>query len=61
MNKVVKILMERDEIDRETAEAIVRETRDELMNLENPFEADDVMRDYLGLEPDYIFDVLAMV
>ena len=61
MNKVVKILMERDEIDRETAEAIVRETRDELLNLENPFEADDVMGDYLGLEPDYIFDVLAMV
>ncbi len=61
MNKVVKILMERDEIDRETAEAIVCETRDELMNLENPFEADDVMRDYLELEPDYIFDVLDMV
>jgi len=61
MNKVVKILIERDEIDRETAEAIVRETRDELLNLENPFEADDVMRDYLGLEPDYIFDVLDMV
>jgi len=61
MNKVVKILMERDEIDRETAEAIVRETRDELLNLGNPFEADDVMMDYLGLEPDYIFDVLAMV
>ena len=61
MNRVVKILMERDEIDRETAEAIVHETLDELLNLENPFEADDVMRDYLGLEPDYIFDVLAMV
>ncbi len=61
MNKVVKILMERDEIDRETAEAIVRETRDELMNLENPFDADDVMRDYLELEPDYIFDVLDMI
>lgn len=61
MNKVVKILMERDEIDRETAEDIVRETLNELLNLENPFEADDVMRDYLGLEPDYIFDVLAMV
>lgn len=60
MNKVVKILMERDGIDRETAEGIVRETRDELISLENPCEADSIMADYLSLEPDYIFDVLDM-
>ena len=60
MNKVVKILMERDKIDRETAEALVRETRDELLNTENVFEADDIIRDYLELEPDYIFDILDM-
>ena len=61
MNKVVKILMERDEIDQETAEALVRETRDELLSLENPLEADDIIREYLGLEPDYIFDILDMI
>ena len=60
MNKIVKILMERDEIDQETAEALVRETRDELLNTENVFEADDIIRDYLELEPDYIFDILDM-
>ena len=60
MNKVVKILMERDEIDQETAEALVRETRDELLSTENVFEADDIIRDYLELEPDYIFDILNM-
>ena len=60
MNKVVKILMERDEIDQETAEALVRETRDELLNLENILEADDIIREYLELEPDYIFDILDM-
>jgi hypothetical protein len=60
MNKVVKILMERDDIDQETAEALVRETRDELLNIENVFEADDIIRDYLELEPDYIFDILDM-
>lgn len=60
MNKVVKILMERDEIDQETAEALVRETRDELINLENPLEADDIIKEYLELEPDYIFDILDM-
>ena len=60
MNKVVQILMTRDEIDQETAEALVRETRDELLNLENPLEADDIIKEYLGLEPDYIFDILDM-
>ena len=60
MNKVVKILMERDEIGQETAEALVRETRDELINLENPLEADDIIKEYLELEPDYIFDILDM-
>ena len=60
MNKVVKILMERDAIDQETAEALVRETRDELLNLENPLEADDIIKEYLELEPDYIFDILDM-
>lgn len=60
MNKVVKILMERDEIDQETAEALVRETRDELLSLENPLEADDIIREYLELESDYIFDILDM-
>ena len=57
-NKVVKILMERDDIDRETAEEIVRETRDELLSLDNSLDADMVMTTNLDLEPDYIFDVL---
>ena len=50
--------MERDDIDRETAEEIVRETRDELLSLDNPLDADMVMATNLELEPDYIFDVL---
>lgn len=58
MNKVVKILMERDGISEEEARALVKETRDELIMLDNPFEADDIIADYLGLEPDYIEDIL---
>ena len=58
INKVIKILMERDDIDRETAEEIVRETRDELLSLDNSLDADMVMATNLELEPDYIFDVL---
>ena len=60
MNRVVKILMERDGIDREEAEGIVRETRDELISLKDLWEADSIMADYLSLEPDYIFNVLNM-
>lgn len=58
MNRVVKILMERDNIDRETAEALVKETRDELMLIENPLEYDQIIAEYLELEPEYIFDIL---
>ena len=58
MNKVVKILIERDNMSEEDALALVRETRDEIMLLENIFEADEVLMEYLGLEPDYMFDVL---
>ena len=60
MNRVVKILMDRDKIDQENAEALVRETRDEILSLDEDdvFEIDDIILDYLGLEPDYIFNIL---
>ena len=62
MNRVVKILMTRDDIDRETAELLVRETRDEILeNIENINEIDNILKDYLELEPDYLFDVLDMI
>lgn len=60
MNRVVKILMDRDNIDQENAEALIRETRDEILSLDEDdiFEIDDIILDYLGLEPDYVFDIL---
>lgn len=58
MNRVVKILMERDDISQEHAERLVKETRDEIMMLDNPLDADEVLADYLEIEPDYLFDVL---
>ena len=58
MNKVVKILMQRDGISEEEARALIKETRDEIMMLDNPLEADNVLMEYLGLEPDYLFDIL---
>jgi len=58
MNRVIKILMERDGMDYEDANDLVDETRELLLDLENPCEADLIMQEQLGLEPDYIFDVL---
>ena len=54
MDKIIKILMERDGITEEEARSLVNETRDEIMMLDNPMEADNVLMEYLGLEPDYL-------
>ena len=58
MNKIIKILMQRDGISEEEARALVKETRDEIMMLDNPLESDNVLMEYLCLEPDYLFDIL---
>lgn len=53
MTETKRILMERDELTSEEADELIAETREALEN--GDWEA---MEDYLGLEPDYIFDVL---
>jgi hypothetical protein len=58
MKEVIKILMERDGISEEEARALINETREEIMMLDNPLEADTVLMEYLGLEPDYLFYIL---
>lgn len=57
MNKVVKILMERDGITKQAAEELVKETREAIASCD-PFEAEEIIADYLGLELDYLFDIL---
>ena len=56
MNTVVKILMKRDGMTKEDAVALVEETSEEIMM--NPDEAEEIMMNNLGLEMDYIFDIL---
>lgn len=56
MNKIVEILMERDDITEEDARALIEETRDEIMC--NPENTDEIIQDYLGLEPDYLDYIL---
>lgn len=58
-NSVVKIISERDGISVEEAVKIVKHTALEmdeaLMNGESP---EEVLMDELGLEPDYVFEIL---
>lgn len=57
MNKVVEILIKRDGMTKTEAEKLIDETREELLAAD-PFEAEDIIADYLGLEADYIMDIL---
>ena len=56
MNKVIDILMKRDKIEYEDARNLVKETKDEIIS--NPIDANEIIKDYLGLEPDYLEDIL---
>lgn len=58
MNKVVSILMRRDGMSKEEAEELVETTRQMLLEASWSIEAADIIMDNLGLEPDYIFDIL---
>ena len=56
-NKVVEILMNRDGMTREEAEEKVQEVR-EMIAEASVCEAEDILIDELGLEMDYIFDLI---
>lgn len=56
MNRVIDILMKRDGIDYEDARNLVKETKDEIIS--NQIDANEIIKDYLGLEPDYLEDIL---
>jgi len=56
MEKIINILMERGNMEYEDARTLCIETRDEI--IANPNEADEIIMDYLGLEPDYLEDLL---
>ena len=61
MNRVIKILMRRDDLTYEEAkEAYLkcREAMIEAIEEGDTFEAEEILRSELGLEPDYIFDVI---
>lgn len=53
MNKVINILMKRDGVSLSEAKAMIDECREALEQGEY-----DAIQYYLGLEDDYIFDIL---
>lgn len=52
MEKIINILMNRDNIDYDTAKSLVQETLDEIIQF--PEQAYEIIQEYLGLEPDYL-------
>lgn len=57
MEKTIRILMMRDNIAREEAVEIIEETLEEIYRSDIS-EADDILMNNLGLEPDYLFDLI---
>ena len=60
MNKIIKILVDRDDLTYEEAREIYEETQEQIYEaLENgDYGIDDILLDNLCLEPDYIFDLI---
>ena len=61
INPVVEILMKRDKMSRLEAENYVEEVREMLHEAAargSYMECEDIMYDELGLEPDYLMDLL---
>ena len=61
MNKIVDVLMKRDDMTQKEAKdhlKCVREMMNDAIESGDYFEAEEIMYNELGLELDYIFDVL---
>lgn len=63
-DRVIKILMSRDNMTLQEAKQLVIECRDALLEANNnpnsDILADEIIMDYLGLEPDYFFDIMSV-
>ena len=54
MNELLEILIRRDGMTEAEAKELIEEARNEVREGSDP---EDVLADYFGLEPDYIFDL----
>lgn len=64
MNKIVKLLMERDNMTQQDAEDLYYEAQQEAQNVIDEDgsleDIENILMDYFGLEPDYIFDLISI-
>ena len=61
MNKIIQILMKRDGMTYEEAKEVCEECREAMLEaIDSGYfdEAEEILRGDLGLEPDYIFDLI---
>lgn len=59
MERVVEILMEREGLQRHDAIDLINEARDAMEDCNyEPYQCEEILADYLGLEPDYMFDII---
>lgn len=59
MNRIAKILMERDDLTKEEAEEEIKEVQSMMEDCGyNPEECEDILQSQLGLEPDYLMDII---
>jgi hypothetical protein len=54
-NPIVSILMARDALSRKAALELLEDAREEVLDGADP---EEVLLDSLGLEPDYLFDLI---
>lgn len=54
MNKIVKIIMDRDGYDYEEAMSVLLDTKSMMDDCDDPDEAVEIFEEELGLEPNYI-------
>jgi hypothetical protein len=54
MNGIIQVLMERDGLEYDDAAGMLAEARAAVEDGEDP---EEVLLEYFGLEPDYIFDL----
>ena len=61
MNRIVQIIMKRDNMSQVDAEDLFIEAKHEAQNAVEQgdlFAVEEIVSDYFGLEPDYVFDLI---
>ncbi len=54
-SEIVRILMRRDGMERDDAEDLLQDAREAVEDGEDP---EEILADWFGLEPDYVFDLI---